>query len=65
MHANQHVPANPLSVGANGLKHFLQDTGSVAPPQLVLLRLQWLCMLCQVAQMQASGMHALQEFLVA
>ena len=60
MHANQQVPVNPLSVRANGLKHFLQGTVSVALP----LQLQWLCMLCQVAQMQAFGMHALQEFLV-
>ncbi len=43
-----------LCMGANGLKHFLPGTISVALP----LQLQWLCMLCQVAEMQASGMHA-------
>jgi len=60
MHANQQVPANPLCEGANGLKHFLQGTVSVA----LLLQLQWLCMLRQVAHMQAPNMHALQEFLM-
>lgn len=60
MHANQQVPAKPLCVGANGLKHFLQGTVSVALP----LQLQWLCMLRQVAQVQAPNMHALQEILV-